>query len=1043
MKLFLQCLLYVFILSNCLLAQSPNPKSIHEQQSNYYSSLGELTDAQYDKLNGYQKMPTSSTKRSNCPLDKIVFGWHPYWVGSAYNNYDWDLLTDLSFFSYEVDAATGNANSTHNWASSPVIDIAKSNGVRVNLCVTLFSNHATFFNSSTAQQTLISNLITMIQSRGANGVNIDFEGLPSSYKTNFTNFMINLSNQMHTAIPGSQVSTVLYAVDWNNVFDVATLSQYVDLFIIMGYDYYWTNSSNAGPNDPLYHFIANSYQYSLSRSVTDYLSKGLPPQQLVLGLPYYGREWPVNSNIIPATTAGSGSARTYKVIKNNSSGNYANRQMHSASKTPYYAFNDGTTWRQCFGMDEQSLSERLDLILLRDIAGMGIWALGYDDGYTELWDVIEEKMTVCRTTPCIDTLHDMGGGLRNYYNKEDYIYTLNPQNGAYPLSINFTAFDIELNYDYLKLYDGLDTSAPLIGIYTGTNSPAAFTANSGALTLWFDADNATTSPGWELIYNCNLPATVLPDSVLIGSTANTELNCGNSYHWLFDSGGAGFNYSDNENLTQTFCNTDSSKVVRISFRPNPSNDTQIKLSSTTIGNDYIYIYNGPDTTANLVGVYTGTTDAAPQPGTYVSTDQCLTVQMKTDASSNNSGFKARVYCAEAPLTNPVQYVGGSAGSLVFTDDGGLVGDYSNDQNYLMTYCPDVSVSAASVVWAEFAPNTGLERNWDYLYVFDGPDTDNSRLMAVYTGDSVNLNTLGTIKASKSNTSGCLTFQFFSDGAVAAAGWQAQMTTGEARLDYAADDCATATLIDVENVSYAGSTMLATGQPNGNDPSLNISLASLPECSGANAITRLENSVWFTFTTVDTFCLVDQVAVRLDNISCQSISGNGSGVQFVLYEVSSCQSGALWGQPLYCADKLLSGDSVVITSLLQPSTSYYILLDGFSGQHCNFDLRLENKDSTNCSIITGVKQQQVNASYFKVYPNPSSSHLNIEYFNAPQGKTNIKIMDVSGRLIQQHQTNIDQTNWEYRLDVSALPKGFYIYSVETQQGLKAGKFQKID
>ena len=77
MKLFLQCLLYVFILSNCLLAQSPNPRSIHEQQSNYYSSLGELTDAQYDKLNGYQKMPASSTKRSNCPLDKIVFGWHP------------------------------------------------------------------------------------------------------------------------------------------------------------------------------------------------------------------------------------------------------------------------------------------------------------------------------------------------------------------------------------------------------------------------------------------------------------------------------------------------------------------------------------------------------------------------------------------------------------------------------------------------------------------------------------------------------------------------------------------------------------------------------------------------------------------------------------------------------------------------------------------------------------------------------------------------------------------------------------------------------
>lgn len=65
-------------------------------------------------------------------------------MGSAYNNYDWDLLSDLSYFSYEVDAATGNAVSTHGWATANVIDVAKSNGVRVNLCVTLFSNHATF-----------------------------------------------------------------------------------------------------------------------------------------------------------------------------------------------------------------------------------------------------------------------------------------------------------------------------------------------------------------------------------------------------------------------------------------------------------------------------------------------------------------------------------------------------------------------------------------------------------------------------------------------------------------------------------------------------------------------------------------------------------------------------------------------------------------------------------------------------------------------------------------------------------------------------------
>ena len=31
-----------------------------------------------------------------------------------------------------------------------------------------------------------------------------------------------------------------------------------------------------------------------------------------------------------------------------------------------------------------------------------------------------------------------------YYDKEDYIYTVNPQNGAYPLTLTFNSFDIEL-----------------------------------------------------------------------------------------------------------------------------------------------------------------------------------------------------------------------------------------------------------------------------------------------------------------------------------------------------------------------------------------------------------------------------------------------------------------------------------------------------------------------------------------------------------------------------------------------------------------------
>ena len=150
----------------------------------------------------------------------MVYGWHPYWVGSTYQNYEWDLLSHFSYFSYEVNPVDGSPLTTNGWNNSSAVDAALASGnTKVTLTVSLFSDHSTFFNSSSAPQNLISSLINLVQTRGAHGVNIDFEGLPSAYKQQFATFMQNLSNQMHASIPGSEVSTVLYAVDWNNVFD--------------------------------------------------------------------------------------------------------------------------------------------------------------------------------------------------------------------------------------------------------------------------------------------------------------------------------------------------------------------------------------------------------------------------------------------------------------------------------------------------------------------------------------------------------------------------------------------------------------------------------------------------------------------------------------------------------------------------------------------------------------------------------------------------------------------------------------------------------
>lgn len=530
MKLFLP---FVIVFTS-IFTFSQEHQSIHQTQLEQYDALGH--DANYYENNTpYHPSNNNQQKYNGCTLNKMVYGWHPYWAGSDYLNYEWNLLSHMSFFSYEVDKNTGNATTTHSFSTSAAVDAALASGnTKVTLCVTLFgsSNLTTFLTNSTAKQTLITNLINTIQSRGAHGVNIDFEGLPSSQKTNFANFMVDLANQMHAAIPGSEVSSVLYAVDWNNVFDFSIMLPAVDYFVIMGYDYYYPGSSNTGPNDPLYQF-GTSYNVSLSKTITDYINAGCSKDRLLLGLPYYGFQWETVDSNIPSSTTANGIARTYTLVKDNTSGNYSavNHNFDNDSYTDIYVYQQGGVWKQCYITEKDAFRKRLQHINNTDIAGIGIWALGYDDGYTDFWWAINDFFTDCKEDSCSGIIHDFGGPTKNYYNNEDYTWTIAPP-ASTAININFSMFDVEQGYDTLWIYDGNSINSPLIGAYTGTNSPGSFTTSTGVVTFRFKSDGATVGPGFNATYSC------VQDNV----APTTAINLANNWET------ADFNvsYSDND-----------------------------------------------------------------------------------------------------------------------------------------------------------------------------------------------------------------------------------------------------------------------------------------------------------------------------------------------------------------------------------------------------------------------------------------------------------------------------------------------------------------
>jgi len=122
--------------------------------------------------------------------------------------------------------------------------------------------------------------------------------------------------------------------------------------------------------------------------------------------------------------------------------------------------------------------------------------------------VIKMKDTV--VTTCLAYFYDSGGPENDYSENETYILTFLPAEANNHIKVVFSAFDIEENtsasdcYDTLKVYNGSDTLASLIGKYCGTTIPGPFvsTSTNGALTFFFKSDYSVSKAGWASEVTC-------------------------------------------------------------------------------------------------------------------------------------------------------------------------------------------------------------------------------------------------------------------------------------------------------------------------------------------------------------------------------------------------------------------------------------------------------------------------------------------------------------------------------------------------------------
>ncbi|NOZ86733.1 MAG: hypothetical protein GXP49_10775 [Deltaproteobacteria bacterium] len=323
-------------------------------------------------------------------VNRTVYGYLPYWTSSGYRM-RWDLLTTLAWFSLEM-SSNGSITKTHGWgnqASCDLVTNAHDAGVRLEVVVTLFSSSGihTLLSSSSNRQHAVAELVQQVGLCGADGVNIDFEGLDSGDKNAMVTFVSELKAALVQVDSGATVTLATPAVDWSDAWDYDRLAQESDGLMIMGYDYHW-KGGNPGPVAPL---DAGSWGgKSLSWTIDDYFQYGGRENRdkFIIGLPWYGYDWPSVDDTVPGGKArGSGKAVIYLNAVPNAS--IHGRKWDDGTKTPYYTYNQaGDGWHQAFYDDSQSLYYKYALANTRDLGGIGIWALGYEGEGDELWDPI-------------------------------------------------------------------------------------------------------------------------------------------------------------------------------------------------------------------------------------------------------------------------------------------------------------------------------------------------------------------------------------------------------------------------------------------------------------------------------------------------------------------------------------------------------------------------------------------------------------------------------------------------------------------------------
>jgi hypothetical protein len=206
----------------------------------------------------------------------------------------------------------------------------------------------------------------------------------------------------------------------------------------------------------------------------------------------------------------------------------------------------------------------------------------------------------------------------------------------------------------------------------------------------------------------------------------------------------------------------------------------------------------------------------------------------------------------------------------------------------------------------------------------------------------------------------------------------------------------------------------------------VNPAEDPNFSGCGSLT-IENTVWYYFQT-DSFG--GDVNVFFENTAC---SPSTNGIQVSIDELTGgtpCQPSSYTNR--FCANPG-NQDTIKWNGLaLPPNRIYYITVDGFAGNNCNFDIRIDGAVNVilNQQALQRWRGEHQNPSHLLYWDlAPESGYQYMELLSSTNGFEfqHLALLPVEAQIHYHYRDEQPQPGWTYYRLKLYRPDGSYQFS----------------